>query len=261
MKSTRMTKILPAVFSRHHKYRGFTAVEIAMVATVIAIIALLALPMFRKRTEEAREAAVYDELATMAKMQLLAEADTGFQVRLQDLLKPELDPALTNVTIKTWDGEIIQDQTLLNNFKGPYIAISNKNSVPLNELSSFWYNPTDGNGFIFVIDVDPLASRNPLTGEDADDIVNDLYPIDPWGNPYVFFGEGNLNFGQPGETNFNSSILISFGPDGVAGQSAGDIISNPFAYRRFDGVGTGQLGNPAFDAQSVDQNGDFVYRF
>ncbi|MGF1573968.1 MAG: hypothetical protein ACFCU1_12965 [Sumerlaeia bacterium] len=260
MKSSRISRIFPAVFAGHHRYRGFTAVEVAMVATVIAIIALLALPLFRKRAEEAREAAVYDELSSLAKMQLLSEADIGFQVRLQDLLKPEIDPSLANITIKTWDGEVINTQTLLNNWKGPYLGISTRNSVPVADLSTFWYNPSDGNGFIYVINSDPLAARNAGPTEAEDNIFEDLYPIDPWGNPYVFFGEGNLNISQPGETNFNTSIIVSFGPDGVTG-NAGDINSNPNAYRRFDAVGTGVIGDPQFDAQSVDENGDFVYRF
>lgn len=261
MKNSRISRMFPAAFAGHHRYRGFTAVEVAMVATVIAILALLALPLFRNRAEEAREAAVYDELSSLAKMQLLAEADIGFQVRLQDLLKPELDSAdPANNTIKRWNGIDIVNPTLLANWKGPYVALSTRNAIPVNDLVDYWYSDVDLNGFIYV--VGNGGSRNANTGELQDNVLEDLYPIDPWGNPYVFFGKGNLIdlVANPSETNFNTSILVSFGPDGIVG-NAGDILANPNAYRRYNGVGPGQIGNPQFDAQSVSEDGDFVYRF
>ncbi len=251
---------LSTPFARAHRLRGFTAVEIAMVATVIAIIALLALPIFRQRTEEARESAVFDELSSLAKVQLLAEADTGFQVRLQDLSKPKLDGS-SPVTIKTWDTRVINTNTLESNWEGPYIALNSRNSVSVDDLQDFWYSPVDGNGFIAVVSANPLARRAPGGGESADNTADDRYPIDPWGNPYVFFGEGNLNPIAGNESNFNTSILVSFGPDGNVGNLPDDILTNPNAYRRWNGVNTGQIGNPAFDVDSTNTVGDFVYRF
>ncbi|MDX1973790.1 MAG: hypothetical protein SFY68_14760 [Candidatus Sumerlaeia bacterium] len=256
---------LSTPFARAHRLRGFTAVEIAMVATVIAIIALLALPIFRQRTEEARESAVFDELSSLAKVQLLAEADTGFQVRLQDLSKPKLDGS-SPVTIRTWDGEPINTNNLESNWQGPYIALNSRNSVPVDDLQDFWYSNFDGNGFIVVVSNNGLAARPPQGTESPDNTAEERYPIDPWGNPYVFFGEGNLPIRFAGgsvsnESNFNTSILVSFGPDGNVGNLPDDIQANPNAYRRWNGVNTGQIGNPAFDVDSTNTVGDFVYRF
>ena len=65
--------------------QGFTAVEIAMVATVIAILALLILPLFRTRTEEAKITAARDDMRSLAIAQMAAMADTGYYFRPQDL--------------------------------------------------------------------------------------------------------------------------------------------------------------------------------
>ena len=42
--------------------RGFTAVELSMVVTVIAILALLILPLFQRQTDEARITAAQGDI-------------------------------------------------------------------------------------------------------------------------------------------------------------------------------------------------------
>ena len=63
---------------KHKKLKssGFTAMEITMVATIIAIIALLILPLFRARTDEAKEVAARDEIDSIVKAEVLVNADT-----------------------------------------------------------------------------------------------------------------------------------------------------------------------------------------
>jgi len=287
MKKHTQAVLLPisgtSVSNSAHAKRGFTAVEVAMVATVISIIALLALPIFRDRAEAAREAAVFDELSNMAKMMLLAEADIGRQPRLQDLDNPAPqggDP----LTMMPWNGTTLNSgessfigarNNILRNWGGPYLSFTSRNSAPINseEVANYWYLAGDGNGFIVVknnstITVPNVGLVSPIRGtfpgEAADEYGsnNEVYPLDPWGNPYVFFGKGNIqNINDGTESIFNSNLLVSFGPDGVVGAERDGINQDADLYRRYDGIGSGQIGNPAEVTDDVDQNGDFVYRF
>ena len=85
--------------------RGFTAIEIAMVATVIAILSLIVLPLFRNRVDEAKIAAARADLASLMKAEMVAQADTGYYFRLEDLDNVAGNAALptpnTGVTIHT----------------------------------------------------------------------------------------------------------------------------------------------------------------
>lgn len=228
--------------------RGFTAVEIAMVASVIAILALLILPIFRQRAEEARVAAVEDELASLVKALLLVEADMpggGYLVQLNDLdnrsnptldvlndpLTPDLDPP-----VSFWNRDLgefqflnltqVADraryQTILSNWKGPYVAW--KNTVSLLELrdraSLQPYTNQGANQGPISIPAPPVYNNF--------DLGADRYPVDPWGNPYLLFG--------PEETIYNVRVLYSVGPNGVPGNGNGDLPD----YNRRNGVlGTG----------------------
>ncbi len=224
------------------KQKGFTAVEIAMVASVIAILALLILPIFRQRAEEARVAAVQDELQSLAKALLLVEADmpAGFVPRLSDLDNPEntelsdTDPINTNVDpprarwrrgLSPADPGFFEEiplveyfSTIVPNWRGPYIAAPN--TIPL---------ATVRDGFPLLTDQNqgPIAVFTP--GIDAGSVDIDRYPIDPWGTPYLLFGQE--------ETIYNVRTLYSLGPNGVP---SNDFSGNPANYDRRTGLlGTG----------------------
>ena len=72
--------------------------------------------------------------------------------------------------------------------------------------------------------------------------------MDPWGQPYLFFGIGRLDLpGFSNESTFNSSVVYSTGPNGVPGNQSSQNF--PGDYRRESGV----LGDPLTD--------DLEYRF
>lgn len=230
--------------------RGFTAVEIAMVASVIAILALLILPIFRQRAEEARIAAAQDELQSLVKALLLVEADIpggNHLPQLSDLDNLEAapgtnlgtfpDPALPGRTRWFNDPQNPQasrfifpgefpgvypqatyENTVAPNWRGPYIAM--RNTITLGQLAAQFPELTAGNG----------GTIRVQSG-------NDRYPLDPWGSPYMLFG-------PEGETVYNYRVLYSLGPDGLPGGSAqraalgGGLPAN--AFRRQGGLlGTG----------------------
>jgi type II secretory pathway pseudopilin PulG len=234
---------------------GFTAVEMAMVATVIAIIALLILPIFRQRAEAAREAAVVDELSSLAKALLLVEADTGIQVRLQDL---DNGQGLTNspdvsTPLAAWNGTLEAvipkaRATVDANWVGPYAAPKNflTNAEITGTLPGYIYQGSGSPGYIYVVGV----SGPQYPGTPSNDSGDDRYPVDPWGQPYVFYGQGRFPADDASESTFNTSVLYSLGPDGIPGL---DLI--PFqradSYRR----------PSATNASTLGQGDDYEYRF
>jgi len=242
--------------------RGFTAVEIAMVATVIAILALLILPIFRERTEAARRAAVEDELASIAKAQLLAEADLGMQLRLNDMDNgPDRGTGTIEVAndppIAAWNGTLETSavpksrETVVSNWGGPYLAF--KNFLRMDEINPAYfienggplYHITAGNAYTDTVGGGTYTDTD-VSGEPPE--LQDRYPVDPWGSPYIFFGRGLLDYPPAGisfESEFNSSIIYSLGPNGTPADESAPF--NMPSYRRENAV----LGN----------GDDYEYRF
>lgn len=236
--------------------RGFTAVEIAMVASVIAILALLILPIFRQRSEEARLVAAQDELQSIVKALLLVEADIpggNHLVQLSDLDNlewqegtvppgnaPDIEPGrskwyrdpgnpansrfLLPGEVPTFYGLANYSSTIAPNWKGPYLAF--RNTISLQQLAANFGFMTHPSGPIRIFNSPPFgpAARQA-----------DRYPIDPWGNPYLLFGPEN-------ETSFNFRAVYSLGPDGLpGGEAERALLGLPAnAYRRQGGlIGTG----------------------
>jgi type II secretory pathway pseudopilin PulG len=228
-------------------------VEIAMVASVIAIIALLILPIFRKRAEDAREVAAQDEVQSLVKALLLVEADMpggGYLPPLNDLDNresqgttlndtPDLQPSRLKwgeLTPGNFGFGILSDAewsaTSVPNWRGPYIAV--RKSVTLAELRVRHPETTSSNGQgsgqgpIFIPPLGAVAanSPNPWT---ATSIAADRYPIDPWGRPYLLFGS---------ETDFNVRAVYSMGANGVPGPPTSNPTRPTIAsdYDRVNGI-------------------------
>ena len=219
-------------FTRSNQ-RAFTAVEVAMVASVIAILALLILPIFRQRAEEAKVTAANDEIQSLAKALILIEADLpggNFLPQLSDLdnrentvadrtaagFDPTLEPATTiwNRTTALFEINPIAsyNATVRANWRGPYIAVRNTKS--LTEIATAYPQLTanganlgpitifGNNGFTFAND--PYTSN-------ATALDNERYPVDPWGTPYLLYGP---------ETVYNVRLLLSLGPNATPGNNA-----------------------------------------
>ena len=221
--------------SRHSRQGGFTAIEVAMVATVIAILALIVLPLFRNRVEEAKLAAAKGDLASLMKAEMVAKADTGYYWRLEDLDNVEaanstatpLAPPANGITVETpplyftplGGGSTVEDprditipewQALAGTetepkFKGPYasfnrsISYQDLRNAPIGTLV---LRSLAGGNYAAIRDI-----QNAGTG--LYDALENRHPVDPWGNPYLFF--------PPSKTygSYNYSLIVSLGPDGL----------------------------------------------
>jgi len=236
--------------------KGFTAIEIAMVASVIAILALLILPLFRSRSEEAKLTAARDELQSLAKALLLTEADTGHFYRTQDLdngptasdasgiIRTDIDvpivysgvnPDLTDVpwvTLTTQQRNRLIPAVGNTNqivgssvWRGPYISF--QKSVPYSFLKAA--NPelfVDLGGPMY----DVTGARSfPYPGGGVIDAPADRIPVDPWGAPYLFI---NLS-----ETGYGPRLLYSMGPNGLPGDNTPPYLYS--SYRTGGDLGLG----------------------
>jgi len=223
---------LPLMRFTRSSQRAFTAVEVAMVASVIAILALLILPIFRQRAEEAKVTAANDEIQSLVKALILIEADLpggNFLPQLNDLdnrenppadrtlagFDPIFEPATSFWNRVTGQFEITTiptyNATVRANWRGPYIAVRNTKS--LSEIAASYplltaNGANDGpitifgnNGFTFASD--PYTSN-------ASALDNDRYPVDPWGTPYLLYGP---------ETVYNVRLLLSLGPNATPGNN------------------------------------------
>jgi len=216
---------------RHsRRQRGFTAIEITMVATIIAIIALLILPLFRNRTEEAKRIAALDDLQSLAKAAMLVNADTDQYPRLQDLDNtqnftagggnPDLD-----VPIAVWNRPLSDSERLAfqspGRWQGPYSAVQRAillgdlRATNANILRAYTTGVAAGGAILYVQSPGSLPSGQPYSLADPD---SDRIPIDPWGSPYLFFGPGSLGpTSGVTESQFGNSVIYSLGPDGLPG--------------------------------------------
>jgi type II secretory pathway pseudopilin PulG len=209
-----------------------------MVITVIAILALLILPLFRDRVEAARRAAVQDELKSLLTAELLAFADTNEYYRTQDLDNTTLynDPPIRTdeeIPIAKWNRAFTPEERnkLIagsNRWKGPYVSLGKFNYLSWDEavnfaFPEFFWSWTGRGGPIMDLGqasggwwADPGI---PIALDDPEDKIL----IDPWGTPYLFFGPGRL-MEEGGaymqvETDFGHGAIYSLGPDGLPGDN------------------------------------------
>ncbi len=239
-----------------------------MVATVIALIALIILPTFRSRLDTAKVSAAHSEIDTLAKGVLMAEADANIQPRLQDLDNPStVDTTDSNPSLQApvaqWNAALetpevpTSRQRVASLWKGPYVAFKrytvmttdntfDNRILPLFVSEDF----LDGTGGPIL-----ATNFNGFGGALSDSYLDgsitpaqaDRYPTDPWGNPYFFFGRGRADLSR-GATipnppaagqnfSYRSSVIYSMGPDGRPGDNG--LLAAINLYREAGLLGTG----------------------
>jgi len=235
--------------------RGFTAAELSAVAAIIAILALIIVPIFRDRVDETKRIATLDDMQGMAKALMLVKADTGRFVRLQDLDNPDAivnDPPNSSqeVPIGTYTKPFTDpdERTFFaTNWDGPYAAF--QRHITLAELLATNFAIQNGGPALIFDATTPGAPAGPPL---YTDFSGDRYPIDPYGTPYIFHvGRsdypvgGWASYGIAGETPFGNCALFSLGPNQLPGDGTNlgglgslNATANPL-WRESAVVGTG----------------------
>ncbi|MBN1515767.1 hypothetical protein JXA32_04270 [Candidatus Sumerlaeota bacterium] len=245
--------------NRRNEALGFSAIEVTMVATVIAILALVALPVYMKKMEEARLNSTIDEMKELSTALVMAKADTSEYPRLQDLDNttgfvdangdnvPDNnleDPEYAHVYVPSayWNDLFFNDggserAILALRWKGPYVTYQQSRSIAIYDIRysevfrELLSNPSGG----------PVPYHG--IWRPSDDL--DRYPVDAWGTPYIFFGTGPTIYDSPSETGFLVARIFSCGPDGLPGDGGAFDAANLRPWE-IDGTG-GLLGEPDSD--------------
>lgn len=235
---------------------GFTAIEISAVATIIAILALILIPILSNQVEEAKMVAAQDDMASIEKAEMAAYSYVNRYVRPQDLnaLQANIQAGMTadqiNIEYRklppaVWN-RAADSGTVANfrsNWKGPYLAIHRGKSVRelCNANPVLFWSPDGNVGDLATPQGGPIlllaADENDWVAEAGQDVNGEdgldrsIYPVDPWGNPYIFFGP---------ETGFNgrtNCIIYSLGPDGLPGNFGANISVNYYPQAGLIGTG------------------------
>lgn len=224
-----------------NRLKAFTAVEVTMVAAVIAILALIILPLFQKRADKARIAAAQDDLAGLAKAEILANADTDWYFRFQDLDNTKIYPGTADqgdlsIPYALWDRALSlnEREVLSRRWEGPYIAIQTYTSSLLGVARANW-NPA-----FFTPNAQGKSPIFFLAFDNSDDKI----PLDPWGGPYIFFAPSETEYNYK----FSNAVIYSMGPDGLPGDGS-------------FGVGGDTLVRDSTDIYTLGNGDDFKYVF
>lgn len=233
--------------------RGFSAIEVTAVAAIIFIMALILIPIVNKRVEESKIKAAMDDMVAIEKAEQMAFGYTGHYYRLCDLSRnepnpgddkklynaPALVPSLASVKVPMayWNKPITRDTEtiyLVNNWKGPYLPpLATERSLSLADLSTLRPELCNGSplpnnanvlgGPIFLFALDDVDEHHPPNSSSGtgQGFIDRRYPIDPWGNPYLFFGPGyyGSEAGQLAldvqQASYDNCVVYSTGPDGA----------------------------------------------
>jgi prepilin-type N-terminal cleavage/methylation domain-containing protein len=215
---------------------GFTIIELIISVIIIGILVAIIIPVYVTRADEARLSAAQQDLEALQTAQQHAAIDTGYFYRLyvlDDVSGGDNIPA-SNLTADRVDG--IRDEALRTDVVNPKLLFIDTKAgtflaggaaifdrMALNETAFNWNGP-------YVNVARKVGLKNPVANLPAGT------PLDPWGNPYLFFTkEGLVNdrdgvisttyTGLDGNTynavRFDRPTILSLGPNGVPGNGAG----------------------------------------
>jgi len=229
--------ILPRRSTRLARLKGFSAIEVIAVATIIAILALILIPILTKEVSKSRDTAAKDEMSNLAKVITLAFAYTDRYYRLQDYDNPSIyfpppridDP--TNEVPGTFYGMTVpmtpaERARIKDKWNGPLTVFHN--SATMLELYQSFPNALtiisaggggilQGAGPIYAFVTAPLDATQPAPPPPTLDERRDHYPLDPWGNPYFYFPAGAVQIPGVASESVYSPVIFSMGPDGLPG--------------------------------------------
>jgi type II secretory pathway pseudopilin PulG len=234
--------------------RGFSAIEVTAVAAIIFVLALVLVPIVNKRVDESKRTAAEEDLLAFEKSEQMAYGYTSHYFRLCDLDRPAPDEADKAAQVTTpygtstaaalkvppayWNQPVTQQTEtnyLIQNWRGPFLPKLHKDrSMGLQQVvmarpelfnttglpGTAGVTPQGGPIFVFMGDDYDWTAPTGL-------FPYKLYPLDPWGNPYLFFGSGyygtlagQLAIQPSDQRNWPNAAVYSLGPDGIAGGRA-----------------------------------------
>lgn len=242
---------------------GVTLTELLVVLLIIAILGTIAVPVYLNRLETARVRTAQAEVRELAQAEDMVAATHGFYVPLQMLDDVvEADPATTDAFADTVDNEPLNialykvnlpplDQTVGNQRELGDVDFDND----VQSLVDNWQGPfINFNRFFKGLDGNRLKTN--AMDSDTNEVSRD-FPLDPWGQPYRFFGPlgilGSDAFDPRPFTQWNVDNMF----DLVQIERSGD--QDPFD--RFAIVSYGADQEPNRFSDNTNEGDDIIYMF
>jgi prepilin-type N-terminal cleavage/methylation domain-containing protein len=220
----------------HHHHAGVTLTELLLVLLIVGLLATLAVPTVTRRARDARVAAALADAKAIAEAQMTCGLIHGFFVPLQllDNLPRNNDPESDHIGNESTVFVVNVNQPVLQ-------QLGNQLTVESSDLEDNWQGPFYQAQRVYVDD-----PNNPFQVQ----TLRHDFPLDPWGRPYFLYSPlgvvgttagsvaaaGTLvtetiiranpaSWGNGQLTNQNDRFdrwaIVSFGPDGVAGDVNG----------------------------------------
>jgi type II secretion system protein G len=126
------------------KRRGFTLIEMLIVITIIAVLALIIIPRLMLVSQKAKEATLADSLKQLRDSVQRFQADTGvYPTVLHDLvINNPAQLATPNITPGTWNGAYLNGQ---GGIPGDGLPLNPFVSNTITDDTQHWkYDNTDG---------------------------------------------------------------------------------------------------------------------
>ncbi|MCX7019507.1 MAG: prepilin-type N-terminal cleavage/methylation domain-containing protein [bacterium] len=219
----------------HTRHSGFTLTEMLVVMVIVGLLATIAIPVYINRMEESRVKLAQGECKQIADAEDQCALIHGFYVPFQIL------NALPHPQNQTRNGDTIRNQPnpssiyLINPLIRPNYQIGsqwtlndgiNGNNARVTLMVNYWEGP-----FLNLHRVYVQQGFNPVNNYNYYD-----FPLDPWGNPYLFYSalgiigqyisSGNftnltINFSNGQLTNLDQRnyidryAVVSYGHDGL----------------------------------------------
>lgn len=238
--------------------RGFTLIEILIVAALITVFAGLAIFGAKEMYDRNVRKGMYGEAMELATALSFAHDDLGFFPRVCMLSIPKtlLLTQTANNGVATWPGfdtygsysSLMPAANIDKNWKGPYAGIGEGGR---------------SHTFVWMRLSDAEFQGGAIKGPDGKDLSLVKWPADNWGNPYVFYQvvatgdsatasnpKGLRLILNPTEAGDYFNAVVSYGPNGVPGhidkdkvalstQDVTDILKQEGLYIRGDIVSGG----------------------
>lgn len=215
---------------------GGIVVDTLVVVAIIALLAIIAVPVYNNRDKAAKINRATDEVLALAQAESEVARLYGFYVPLQVLDDLPIKPATR--TQRTDDLGNEPDSIRLIDAANPQASqLSLKSDDPrVKNLIENWHGPFLESKRVHMATTDSSFDPDKVSGSS---MARD-YPLDPWGNPYRFYSpvgiigskamdasaldSDTFSDGVVGATDdrFETFAIVSFGPDGKSSTQSSD---------------------------------------
>jgi len=241
---------------------GVTLTELLVVLLIIAILGTIAVPVYLNRIETARVRVAQAEVRELAQAEDMVAAIHGFYVPLQ-MLDDVVPPTPADTRADSIDNEATANPYLYkvalppDAQLGTQLQLSDRTTdKDVASLYNNWQGPfINFNRYFKGVEGGALIAN---AVDSTDQQIQRDFPLDPWGQPYRFYGPLGILGSNATELNFQQWDRDAFS-DLFQNDYSGDRERDPFD--RFAIVSYGPNQVPNRTADLTGEGDDIIYLF